>query len=160
MDTFYYLSFAVISAGIVGSVFLGYKTFTENRKREDALKEEILQLLAKQNASNLNADKNRIDIEALRKEFTEIAKTKTDGNHLMPLLSSLAERLDSQSSNSSSGISGHVKTSTDDDHSVYNHAIRLAKENQTAEKIVEICGIEPSEAELIVRMHGAGTDQI
>jgi len=37
---------------------------------------------------------------------------------------------------------------------VFNHAIRLAKENQPAQKLVEICGIEPSEAELIVRMHG------
>ena len=159
MDTLYYLSFVIITLALIGSIYLGYITFNENRKRESELKEEILQLIAKQNLSNKNTDSNLIAIDALRNELTEIINTKTDGSHLIPLLSSLAERLESQGGASANDArSTSSKTSNNDDHSVYNHAIRLAKENQPAEKIVEICGIEPSEAELIVRMHGVNAN--
>jgi len=47
-------------------------------------------------------------------------------------------------------------TPNEQNHLMYSHAIRLAKEQVSLEKIVEICGINRSEAELILQMHGGG----
>ncbi len=47
-------------------------------------------------------------------------------------------------------------TPKEQNHLMYSHAIRLAKEQVSLEKIVEICGINRSEAELILQMHGGG----
>ena len=74
----------------------------------------------------------------------------------MPLLSAVVERLENTPSAHPDNSTEKASTTLEkpDEHSVFNHAIRLAKENQPAQKLVDICGIEPSEAELIVRMHG------
>ena len=47
-------------------------------------------------------------------------------------------------------------TPNEQNHLMYSHAIRLAKEQVSLDKIVEICGINRSEAELILQMHGGG----
>jgi len=88
------------------------------------------------------------EIESINEKIEALAALTKKNHQLIQLFSVLLEKLDQPQQ-----ISEQKESVTSDEHSVFSHAIRLAKENQSAEKIVSICGIEHSEAELIVRMH-------
>ena len=88
------------------------------------------------------------EIESINEKVEALAALTKKNHQLIQLFSVLLEKLDQPQQ-----ISEQKESVTSDEHSVFSHAIRLAKENQSAEKIVSICGIEHSEAELIVRMH-------
>jgi len=88
------------------------------------------------------------EIESINEKVEALAALTKKNHQLIQLFSVLLEKLDQPQQ-----ISEQKESITSDEHSVFSHAIRLAKENQSAEKIVSICGIEHSEAELIVRMH-------
>ena len=88
------------------------------------------------------------EIESINEKVEALAALTKKNHQLIQLFSVLLEKLDQPQQ-----ISEQKESATSDEHSVFSHAIRLAKENQSAEKIVSICGIEHSEAELIVRMH-------
>jgi hypothetical protein len=88
------------------------------------------------------------EIESINEKVEALAALTKKNHQLIQLFSVLLEKLDQPQQTSE-----QKESVTSDEHSVFSHAIRLAKENQSAEKIVSICGIEHSEAELIVRMH-------
>ena len=88
------------------------------------------------------------EIESINEKVEALAALTKKNHQLIQLFSVLLEKLDQPQQ-----ISEQKESVISDEHSVFSHAIRLAKENQSAEKIVSICGIEHSEAELIVRMH-------
>jgi hypothetical protein len=155
MDNFYYLSLAVIVVAIVLSLIISFRIYRESKKNEAAFRDEIASFISQQSKQTIELQSLSGEIENLRAEMGKLGSHKTD-SHLMPLLSAVVERLENtpkvHSGNTS--IKSPTTQGKPDEHSVFNHAIRLAKENQPAQKLVEICGIEPSEAELIVRMHG------
>jgi alpha-N-acetylglucosamine transferase len=154
MDNFYYLSLAVIVVAIVLSLIISFSIYRESKKNEASFRDEIASFISQQSKQTIELQSLSSEIENLRAEIGKLGSHKTD-SHLMPLLSAVVKRLENTPKVHSGNTS--VKSSTTqekpDEHSVFNHAIRLAKENQPAQKLVEICGIEPSEAELIVRMH-------
>ena len=88
------------------------------------------------------------EIKSINEKVEALAALTKKNHQLIQLFSVLLEKLDHPQQ-----IAEQKESVTSDEHSVFSHAIRLAKENQSAEKIVSICGIEHSEAELIVRMH-------
>ena len=155
MDNFYYLSLAVIVGAIALSLIISFRIYRESKKNEAAFRDEIASFVSQQSKQTIELQSLSGEIENLRAEMGKLGANKND-SHLMPLLSAVVERLENSPTTQSSSTSEKKSIPPDnpDEHSVFNHAIRLAKENQPAQKLVEICGIEPSEAELIVRMHG------
>ena len=45
----------------------------------------------------------------------------------------------------------------DEESGSYRHAIRLAREGGSVEQLVQDCGLNRGEAELVIALHGAGT---
>jgi hypothetical protein len=155
MDNFYYISLAVIVVAIVLSLIISFLIYRESKKNEAAFRDEIASFISQQSKQTIELQSLSGEIENLRAEMGKLGSHKTD-SHLMPLLSAVVERLENTPTAHPGNTTEKASTTLEkpDEHSVFNHAIRLAKENQPAQKLVDICGIEPSEAELIVRMHG------
>lgn len=149
MDNIFFLTVAVLIMAILFSMILAFRLYRDSQQREANLKMEVLSLLAeKAGADREELQEIRDQVNALRRDL----KTQSNGPNLAPVMTALLHKLDT-AEKASSGSPSNL-SSTRDDHSVFNHAIRLAKENHPAEKLVEVCGIELAEAELIVRMHG------
>ena len=155
MDNFYYISLAVIVVAIVLSLIISFRIYRESKKNEAAFRDELASFISQQSKQTIELQSLSGEIENLRAEMGKLGSHKTD-SHLMPLLSAVVERLENTPTAQPGNTTEKASTTLEkpDEHSVFNHAIRLAKENQPAQKLVDICGIEPSEAELIVRMHG------
>ena len=155
MDNFYYISLAVIVVAIVLSLIISFRIYRESKKNEAAFRDELASFISQQSKQTIELQSLSGEIENLRAEMGKLGSHKTD-SHLMPLLSAVVERLENTPTAHPGNTTEKASTTLEkpDEHSVFNHAIRLAKENQPAQKLVDICGIEPSEAELIVRMHG------
>jgi len=158
MDSYFYIAIAAIALALMFSLGLGYRLYRDNKQREANLKDEVLQLIAQGSPSGASVQELRKEINALRREVQGFGSRKNSNNQIMPLLTALLEKLDENRAEGQADLPMEDPNYRDDDHSVFTHAIRLAKEDQSVEKIVEICGIEASEAELIVRMHGHQPD--
>jgi hypothetical protein len=154
MDNFYYTSLAVIALGIILSLFISFRVYRDSKEKDSEFGESINSFISQQAKQTNDLQLLSTEIAELRSQLQKLDHQKTD-SHLLPLLTAVVERLEQTPTTSSSAnkVSQASQAEQQDEHSVFNHAIRLAKENQSAEKIVAICGIEPSEAELIVRMH-------
>ena len=155
MDNFYYISLAIIALGIIVSLFISFRMYRDSKEKESEFGESINSFISQQAKQTDDLQLLSAEIAELRSQLQKLGHQKTD-SHLLPLLTAVVERLEQTPLRSSAANKDSQASQTEqqDEHSVFNHAIRLAKENQSAEKIVAICGIEPSEAELIVRMHG------
>ena len=155
MDNFYYLSLAVIVVAIVLSLVISFRIYRESKKNEEEFRDEIASFITQQSKQTIELQSLSGEIENLRAEMVKLGSHRND-SHLMPLLSAVVERLENTPTTQPNNTSEKPSTTLEapDEHSVFNHAIRLAKENHPAQKLVDICGIELSEAELIVRMHG------
>lgn len=150
MDNLFFITVAVLILAILFSMILAYRLYQDNQRREANLKNEVLSLLAeKAGADREELQEIRELVNALRREL----KTQGTAPNLAPVMSALMHKLE-MAEKAASSTPNLSPSGNRDDHSVFNHAIRLAKENHNAEKLVEICGIELAEAELIVRMHG------
>ena len=154
MDKFYYISLAVICLGIIVSLFISFRVYRDGKEKESEFGESITSFISQQVKQTSDLQLLSTEIAELRSQLQKLGYQKTD-SHLLPLLTAVVERLEQTPTTSSAAnkVSQASQAEQQDEHSVFNHAIRLAKENQSAEKIVAIRGIEPSEAELIVRMH-------
>jgi len=154
MDKFYYISLAVICLGIIVSLFISFRVYRDGKEKESEFGESITSFISQQVKQTSDLQLLSTEIAELRSQLQKLGYQKID-SHLLPLLTAVVERLEQTPATSSAAnkVSQASQAEQQDEHSVFNHAIRLAKENQSAEKIVAICGIEPSEAELIVRMH-------
>jgi hypothetical protein len=154
MDNFYYISLAVIALGIIVSLFISFRVYRDGKEQKSEFGESITSFISQQAKQTSDLQLLSTEIAELRSQLQKLSHQKTD-SHLLPLLAAVVERLEQTPTTSSAAnkVSQASQAEQQDEHSVFNHAIRLAKENQSAEKIVAICGIEPSEAELIVRMH-------
>jgi hypothetical protein len=155
MDNFYYISLAIIALGIIVSLFISFRVYRDSKEKESEFGDSINSFIYQQAKQTDDLQLLSAEIAELRSQLQKLGHQKTD-SHLLPLLTAVVERLEQTPIRSSAANKDSQASQTEqqDEHSVFNHAIRLAKENQSAEKIVAICGIEPSEAELIVRMHG------
>jgi hypothetical protein len=155
MDNFYYISLAIIAFGIIVSLFISFRVYRDSKEKESEFGESINSFISQQAKQTDDLQLLSAEIAELRSQLQKLGHQKTD-SHLLPLLTAVVERLEQTQIRSSAANKDSQASQTEqqDEHSVFNHAIRLAKENQSAEKIVAICGIETSEAELIVRMHG------
>jgi len=154
MDNFYYISLAIIALGIIVSLFISFRVYRDSKEKDSEFGESINSFISQQAKQTDDLQLLSAEIAELRSQLQKLGHQKTD-SHLRPLLTAVVERLEQTPTTSSAAnkVSQASQAEQQDEHSVFNHAIRLAKENQSAEKIVAICGIEPSEAELIVRMH-------
>ena len=151
MDNLFFLSIAVIVLAILFSMILAYRLYRDSQQNEANLKAEVLKLLAEK------AGTDREELQDIREEMSALrreVRTLSSGNNLAPVMTALIDKLDNTEKAVSQPAASSTGAATRDDHSVFNHAIRLAKDHYPAEKIVEVCGIDLSEAELIVRMHG------
>ena len=157
MDNFYYISLVIVSIAIAITLFISFRIYRNHRDNEQSVQDELSSFINQQSKQAIELESILNEISALKVEVQKISAKNTD-SHLLPLLSAVVERLENTpittSSQQTEKTSPHF-LEKDNEHSVFNHAIRLAKENQPAQKIVDICGIEPSEAELIVRMHSS-----
>ena len=155
MDNFYYISLAIIALGIIVSLFISFRVYRDSKEKESEFGESINSFISQQAKQTDDLQLLSAEIAELRSQLQKLGHQKTD-SHLLPLLTAVVERLEQTpiSSTEANKESQAPQAEQQDEHSVFNHAIRLAKENKSAEKIVAICGIEASEAELIVRMHG------
>jgi len=145
MDNHFYIIIGIIAFSIALILIILY---LDLRRILNHQKLEVL------SAVTINHDKAEDlkpvlkEIESINEKVEALAALTKKNHQLIQLFSVLLEKLDQPQQ-----ISEQKESVTSDEHSVFSHAIRLAKENQSAEKIVSICGIEHSEAELIVRMH-------
>lgn len=155
MDNFYYISLAIIALGIIVSLFISFRVYRDSKEKGSEFGESINSFISQQAKQTDDLQLLSAEIAELRSQLQKLGHQKTD-SHLLPLLTAVVERLEQTPLRSSAANKDSQASQTEqkDEHSVFNHAIRLAKENKSAEKIVAICGIEASEAELIVRMHG------
>jgi hypothetical protein len=162
MDSMTAFAIALIAMAIVFNLALAFRAYQDSKTKDQNLKEDILAVLLaqrdKQN-SNMHLDVSELSakIDRLHAELSKISADKMGQKNLLPVLGALLEKMNTPTEPQPSPLPKNEPIPSDD-HSVFSHAIRLAKENVSPEKIVSICGIDLSEAELIVKIHGAAKD--
>jgi hypothetical protein len=145
MDNHFYIIIGIIAFSIALILIILY---LDLRRILNHQKLEVLSAVTIDNDKAEDLKPVLKEIESINEKVEALAALTKKNHQLIQLFSVLLEKLDQPQQ-----ISEQKESVTSDEHSVFSHAIRLAKENQSAEKIVSICGIEHSEAELIVRMH-------
>ncbi len=145
MDNHFYIIIGIIAFSIALILIILY---LDLRRILNHQKLEVLSAVSTDHDKAEDLKPVLKEIESINEKVEALAALTKKNHQLIQLFSVLLEKLDQPQQ-----ISEQKESVTSDEHSVFSHAIRLAKENQSAEKIVSICGIEHSEAELIVRMH-------
>lgn len=155
MDLIFYLVIGIIVMAIVFSMAVGYRIYQDEKTKETAIASQLnyLAQLTKENNSQIKmlAD----EITSFRSNDTTSSGNEHLSQEIVALLSLIVEKLDAKDSAQFSSTENRPQNAPSqlDDHSVFQHAIRLAKEHKTPEEIVNICGIQLSEAQLVVQMH-------
>ncbi|MGA0987258.1 MAG: DUF2802 domain-containing protein [Flavobacteriaceae bacterium] len=145
MDNNFYIIIGIVAfsiALILIILYLDLRRILNNQKLE------VLSAITREQDKGEEFKPILKEIHTLDEKIEALAVLTKKNHQLIQLYTVLLEKLDQPQQ-----ITEQKESVKSDEHSVFSHAIRLAKENQSAEKIVSICGIEHSEAELIVRMH-------
>lgn len=156
MDNFFYLAVGLLSMAIVFTLVLAYRLYQDQKQKDLDLRNELTSLIQsnKPTANTELVEELREELDLLRNELKKIHSQKETSTQTLTVLTALLKKIEDVQKPGSSREPEHNTARHDDDHSVFSHAIRLAKERMSPEKIVEICGIELSEAEIIVQIHG------
>jgi uncharacterized membrane protein YgaE (UPF0421/DUF939 family) len=156
MDNYLYLAIGLVSMAIVFTLVLAFRLYQDQKQKDLDLKNELAALIQsnKPTANEELVEELREELDLLRNELKKIHFQKETSAQTLTVLTALLKKIEDASKPESSREPERSPTYGSYDHSVFSHAIRLAKEKMSPEKIVEICGIDLSEAEIIVQIHG------
>jgi seryl-tRNA synthetase len=141
---------------IVFTLVLAYRLYQDQKQKDLDLRNELASLI-QSNKPTANAElveELREELDLLRNELKKIHSQKETSTQTLTVLTALLKKIEDTQKPASPRDSEPHSAQNGDDHSVFSHAIRLAKERMSPERIVEICGIDLSEAEIIVQIHG------
>jgi LPS O-antigen subunit length determinant protein (WzzB/FepE family) len=156
MDNFFYLAVGLLAMAIVFTLVLAYRLYQDQKQKDLDLNNQLAGLIQsnKQTANEGLIEELREELDLLRSDLKKIHSQKETSTQTLTVLTALLKKIEDAQQPASPRESERYSAQNGDDHSVFSHAIRLAKEKMSPEKIVEICGIELSEAEIIVKIHG------